>query len=238
MSPRRPRVLGLVPARGGSKGIPRKNLRPLGGRPLLAWTAESALAATSLARTVLSTDDEEIAEAGRRLGLDVPFLRPAELARDETPTLPVVAHALAAVEGDDGRYDAVCLLQPTSPFRPPGLIDTCVERLATSDADAVVTVLPVPAEHHPAWVYFERDGHLELCLGGAAPVPRRQDLRPAFHRDGSVYVTRREAILRGSLYGDRVVGVAQPEGPSVNLDTEGDWERAEALCAVAVDAHR
>src|SRR5687767_6366763 len=102
------RVLGLVPARGGSKGVPGKNLRPLDGKPLLQFTAEAALAATSLARVVLSTDSDEIAELGRRLGLDVPFRRPAALAQDDTPMLPVVLHALDQLDEHPG-YDAVCL---------------------------------------------------------------------------------------------------------------------------------
>jgi CMP-N-acetylneuraminic acid synthetase len=217
------RVLGLVPARGGSKGIPGKNVRPLGGRPLLAWTAEAALASRRLSRVVLSTDDEGIAEAGRRCGLEIPFLRPAELARDDTPTLPVVQHALEML--GDG-FDAVCLLQPTSPFRRAGDIDACIAMLEERELDAVVSVLPVPAEHNPCWVYFEDGGLLRLATGGEQPVPRRQELPPAFHRDGSVYVTRREVVMAGSLYGRRLGGYVMPEA-GVNLDTPADWERAE-----------
>lgn len=222
------RVLGLVPARGGSKGIPGKNVRPLGGRPLLAWTAEAALASRRLSRVVLSTDDEGIAEVGRRCGLDVPFLRPAELARDDTPTLPVVRHALEALE--DG-FDAVCLLQPTSPFRRAEDIDGCIAMLEERGLDAVVSVLPVPAEHNPHWVYFEDGGLLRLATGEEQPIPRRQELPPAFHRDGSIYVTRREVVLsggEGSLYGRRLGGYVMPEA-GVNLDTPADWERAERL---------
>lgn len=225
------RVLGLIPARGGSKGIPGKNVRPLGGRPLLAWTADAALASRRLSRVVLSTDDEGIAEAGRRCGLDVPFLRPAELARDDTPTLPVVRHALETL-GED--FDAVCLLQPTSPFRRAEDIDACIAMLEDRELDAVVSVLPVPHEHNPHWVYFEDNaGLLRLATGEEQPIPRRQELPPAFHRDGSVYVTRREVVLsggEGSLYGRRLGGYVMPDaGRSVNLDTPADWERAEGL---------
>lgn len=222
------RVLGLIPARGGSKGIPGKNIRLLGGRPLLAWTAEAALASRRLSRVVLSTDDEGISEAGRRCGLDVPFLRPAELARDDTPTLPVVRHALETLE--DG-FDAVCLLQPTSPFRRAEDIDACIAMLEERGLDAVVSVLPVPAEHNPHWVYFEDGaGLLRLATGEDQPIPRRQELPPAFHRDGSVYVTRRDVVMQGSLYGRRLGGYEMPEARrSVNLDTPADWERAEKL---------
>jgi CMP-N,N'-diacetyllegionaminic acid synthase len=218
------RVLGLIPARGGSKGIPGKNVRPLGGRPLLAWTAEAALASRRLSRVVLSTDDEGIAEAGRRCGLEIPFLRPAELARDDTPTLPVVRHALETLEDP---FDAVCLLQPTSPFRRAEDIDACIAMLEERGLDAVVSVLPVPAEHNPCWVYFEDGaGLLRLATGEEQPIPRRQELPPAFHRDGSVYVTRREIVMAGSLYGRRLGGYVMPEA-GVNLDTPADWERAE-----------
>lgn len=218
------RVLGLIPARGGSKGIPGKNVRLLGGKPLLAWTAEAALASRRLSRVVLSTDDEGIAEAGRRCGLDVPFLRPAELARDDTPTLPVVRHALESLED---RFDAVCLLQPTSPFRRAADVDGCIALLEERGLDAVVSVLPVPAEHNPHWVFFEDgDGLLRLATGEEQPIPRRQELPPAFHRDGSVYVTRREIVMGGSLYGRRLGGYLMPEA-GVNLDTPADWERAE-----------
>ncbi|MFL6200264.1 MAG: cytidylyltransferase domain-containing protein [Thermoanaerobaculia bacterium] len=227
------RVLGIVPARGGSKGIPGKNVRLLGGKPLLAWTAEAALAARRLSRVVLTTDDERIAEVGRACGLEVPFLRPAELAQDDTPTLPVLRHAVAELEKAGDRFDAVCLLQPTSPFRRADDIDGCIELLETG-LDAVVSVLPVPPEHNPHWVYFrDGDGLLRLATGEEQPIPRRQELPPAFHRDGAVYVTRRDVLMEGnSLYGKRLGGYlieALIDSRGVNLDTPADWERAEKL---------
>src|SRR5438477_7168262 len=120
------RVLGLIPARGGSKGVPGKNIRMLGGKPLLQYTAESALRSARLTKTILSTDDDRIAEVGRTCGLEVPFIRPAELAEDSTPTLPVIKHALEWMEDQGMRFDAVCLLQPTSPFRKSSDIDGCI----------------------------------------------------------------------------------------------------------------
>jgi CMP-N-acetylneuraminic acid synthetase len=227
------KTLGLVPARGGSKGIPRKNIRPLAGRPLLDYTARAALEAASLAKVVLSTDDEAIAEAGRAAGLAVPFLRPPELAEDETPTLPVVQHALRWLARHGEEYDAVCLLQPTSPFRRAATIDACVALLERSGADSVVSVVPVPPEHNPHWVYFRsEDGQLTLATGESAPIPRRQALPPAYCRDGSVYVARTGIVLeRGTLYGDRVVGFVSEEEAVVNLDEMEDWRRAERLAA-------
>jgi CMP-N-acetylneuraminic acid synthetase len=184
---------------------------------------------------VLSTDDPEIAEVGRRCGLEVPFLRPAELARDETPTLPVVQHALSELERAGDRFDAVCLLQPTSPLRRAVDVDACIDLLEATGAEAVVSVRPVPAEHNPHWVYFrDGEGFLRLATGEAEPIPRRQDLPAAFHRDGIIYVTRREVVRRDSLYGRRIAAYLVPEPErSVNLDTLEDWERAERLLAEA-----
>jgi CMP-N-acetylneuraminic acid synthetase len=225
------RVIGIVTARGGSKGVPRKNVRMLGGKPLLAWTAEAARNAASLTRVILTTDDEEIAAVGRASGLDVPFMRPAELAQDATPTLPVMQHAIAWLEAAGDRYDAVVLLQPTSPLRTSATIDACVRLLEDTSADSVVTVLPVPAEHNPHWVYFrDAGGVLRLATGEPTPIARRQDLPPAFHRDGSVFVTRRDVLMaQGSLYGARVLGHPIDPAESVDIDTPEDWEHAEAL---------
>lgn len=221
------RVLGLVPARGGSKGIPRKNIRPLGGKPLLAWTAECALRSRSLSRVVLSTDDEEIAAVGREHGLEVPFLRPAELGGDTVGSLAVVLHAIETVGTE---FDAVCLLQPTDPFRSAELVDRCVDTLFEREASAVVSVLPVPTRYHPDWVYRPTEaGDLRLADGTTSPVKRRQELGPAFVRSGAVYVTRSETLrVDRSLYGDKVVGVEHGDEPTFNLDTMEDWVAAEA----------
>jgi CMP-N,N'-diacetyllegionaminic acid synthase len=225
------RVLGLIPARGGSRGVSHKNIRVLAGRPLLQYTAEAALAAGRLNRVVLSTDDDAIAAVGKQCGLDVPFLRPAELARDTTPTLSVVRHALTSLEAAGDRFDAVCLLQPTTPFRGEGEIDMCVTLLERTLADAVMTVRRVPDEYNPHWTYTrDLNGCLRLVTGETVPIARRQDLPPVFHRDGSVYVTRRDVVLeRDTLYGDRLLGYVIERGPWVNIDTPADWARAEEL---------
>jgi len=222
--------LGVIPARGGSKGIPRKNIKLLAGKPLLQYTAEAALAAKRLSKVILSTEDQEIAEVGRQCGLEVPFLRPPDLARDDTPTLPVLQHAVRALEDQGERYDAICLLQPTNPFRRAEEIDACIQLLEESKADSVITVLPVPHVYNPHWVYFQQDeGFLRLSTGEASPIPRRQSLPRAFHREGSVYVTKRGVLLDGnSLYGEKVAGHVMDASRSVNLDTLADWAEAEA----------
>lgn len=225
------RVLGLIPARGGSKGVPRKNVRPLAGRPLLDYTVEAARGSRRLSEIVLTTEDEEIARIGRGLGLDVPFLRPAELAEDETPMLPVVLHAVQWLEEHGRRFDAVCLLQPTNPLRRAEDIDGCIALLDEQRADAAVTVLRVPPEHNPHWVYLRcEDGCIHLATGETAPIPRRQDLPAAFHREGSVYVVRRDVLIgQKSLYGRFLVGYEMDARRSVNIDSSDDWARAESL---------
>lgn len=227
------KVLGIVPARGGSKGVQRKNIKLLCGKPLLAYTAESALAAKLLSRVMLSTEDEEIAEVGIKLGLDVPFMRPMELALDTTPTIPVVLHAVETLMKQGEHYDAVCLLQPTNPLRQPEDIDGCIALLESSGADSVFTVLPVPDTYNPKWVYWRDElGRMILSTGDSEPIPRRQDLPPAFHRDGSVYVTRSEVLIsQRSLYGKSIVAHEIAPDNSTNIDTQKDWLEAERRIA-------
>ena len=224
------RILGLIPARGGSKGVPRKNIRMLGGKPLLAYTAESSLHSKKLTRIILSTEDEEIAAIGRQYGLEVPFMRPFELAKDTTPTLPVIQHALKKLEAEGDNFDAVCLLQPTNPLRCAIDIDNCIDLLEKSNADSVVSILPVPAEYNPKWVYWQNaDDSIILSTGETEPISRRQDLPAAYHRDGTVYVTRKEIIDQGSLYGSRVYGYKINPEYSANIDTEDDWCTVETV---------
>lgn len=225
------KVLGIIPARGGSKGVPRKNIRLLCGKPLLAYTAESALQAKKLTRVVLSTEDDEIAEIGKQCGLDVPFLRPANLAQDTTPTLPVIQHAVEFLKMEGSEFDAICLLQPTNPLRRAEDIDNCIELLENSKADSVVSVLPVPAEYNPKWVYWKNaDGKLSLSTGETEPIPRRQDLPTAFHRDGSIYITRRNVLVeKSNLYGNDIQGYVMNPKYSANIDTMNDWFEVEAL---------
>ena len=227
------RVLGLIPARGGSKGVPRKNVRPLGGKPLIGYTIDAARKAAEVDRILVSTEDEEIASLSRSLGAEVPFRRPASLAQDDTPMLPVIVHAIESVVAEGWVPDAVCLLQPTFPFRRSEDIDACVEALETQEADCVISVHRVPGHFNPHWVYFERiDGSLQLSTGESEPIPRRQELPPAFHRSGSIYVSRTATINEyQSLYGRRTVGYETPTDDSCNIDTMDDWARAEALVA-------
>jgi CMP-N,N'-diacetyllegionaminic acid synthase len=223
------RILGLIPARGGSKGVPRKNIRLLGGKPLLAYTTEPALKVKSLSRVILSTDDPEIASIGMQLGLDVPFLRPAELAEDTTPTLPVVKHALKFLKDAGEEFDAVCLLQPTNPLRNSEDIEASIEKFISGGYDSLVSMLEVPHEHNPYWVFFEdEEGLLHLSTGGTEPIPRRQMLPKAYHREGSIYITKTNVILdKNSLFGDKIGGYLMKTACPINIDTMEDWKVAE-----------
>jgi CMP-N,N'-diacetyllegionaminic acid synthase len=227
------KVIGLIPARGGSKGLPRKNIRVLNGEPLLYYTASAALTSRLLSRVILSTEDEEIARIGKECGLDVPFLRPMELAQDDTPTLPVVQHALKFFENRGEYYDAVCLLQPTNPLRRAEQIDACIQLLEEQKVDTVFTVLQVPPKYNPHWVYFQSEnGLLHISTGEQEPLPRRQMLPQAYHREGSVYVTRRDVIMKqNSLYGSKILGYELNPDESVNIDSLDDFTRAEKLLA-------
>jgi len=223
--------LGVIPARGGSKGIPRKNLALLGGRPLLAHAAEAAAQSKRLTRVILSTDDAEIAAVGRSFNVEAPFMRPAELAKDDTPMLPVLQHAVRTLEQQGDRYDAVCLLQPTSPLRTGEAVDDCIRMLEESGADAVVTVCEVPHHYNPHWVYFgDPESGLRLSTGEAEPIGRRQALPPAYHREGSIYVTRRDVLIeQNSIYGSRLLGYVVDQQQSVNIDAPADLARAEMI---------
>lgn len=225
------RVLAIVTARGGSKGIPGKNLAPLLGRPLLAYTAEAALAARALSRTILSTDDPEIADYGVKCGLEVPFLRPPELARDNTPHVPVLQHAVRFVEEQDGPYDAVLTLQPTNPLRRPEDIDGAISLLETSGADSVISFVDV-GEKHPSRMKIINDAGwvVDPPFAEAFEGQPRQQLSKLFLREGSIYLTRRDVLMEhNSLKGERCRAWIIPEERACNIDTPFDLVVAEQL---------
>jgi len=222
-------VLGIIPARGGSKGIPGKNLRPLAGRPLIDYAACAARASGVVDRLILSTDSAEIARLGHRLGIEVPFLRPADLARDETPMAPVLEHALAELAALDWRPEIVVLLQPTAPLRRPEHVARAVAMLRETACDSVVSVVELPRHHSPDYVMKVEAGRLVPFLAAGARITRRQDAAPAFARDGTVYAFRREVLLRtGGIYGEHCRPLVLDAGESITLDAPEDWGRAEA----------
>ena len=232
MSPKPFTVLGLVPARGGSKGVPGKNVRPLAGHTLLEYTARAARDSGVIDRLMLSTDAPDIADAGRRAGLEVPFMRPAALAADDTPMLPVIQHALAETAKHGWSPDVIVLLQPTSPLRRPDHIRDAVTMLRETNADSVVTVVEVPRHLSPDYVMRIEEGRLRPFLPDGAGVTRRQDARPAYSRDGTVYAFRRSTIERfGGIYGDDCRPLLIDATESISIDSPADWDEAERLLA-------
>jgi CMP-N,N'-diacetyllegionaminic acid synthase len=221
-------VLGIVPARGGSKSIPRKNVRSMAGKPLLEYTARAALSASSLSLVLLSTDDPQIAAIGKAAGLEAPFLRPAELSLDSTPMVQVVLHAIEWVQAHGLNFEAVCVLQPTSPLRSPATIDRCVGLLWAHDTDSVISVRPVPPEYNPHWVYFQSSAGLLVPSIDGPEICCRQELPPACHPDGSVFVTRTQVVMRDhSLRGKRTFGAISPKEEAFDLDTDEQWRELE-----------
>ena len=226
------RILGLIPARGGSKGVPNKNIKLLGDKPLIAYTIASAKAASMLAETIVSTDSEAIFAIAAQYGLQPPFLRPESLAQDHSTSLEVVQHALLFYNDQDIFFDAVCLLQPTSPFRERGFVDRAIQTFVASGADSLVSVLPVPHQYNPHWVFEPgADGLLKIATGDQKIIPRRQALPHAFHRDGSVYITKTDVIKNGSLYGSRLAYCESNPKLYVNIDTPDDWSTAEHMAS-------
>jgi len=222
-------VLGVIPARGGSKGIPNKNLAPLCGRPLLAYTADAAKASTKLTRTIVSTEDERVAACAKSLGLDV-LMRPASLAADDTPMLPVLQHAIDAMRAAGFNTDIVVLLQPTSPLRRAEHIDAAVDLLERSGAESVVSVVEVPHQFNPVSVmHLGDDDRLQPYLGSHV-ITRRQDKPQLYARNGpAVLAVRADAIARGILYGTNCRGLVMAPEESLDVDTPADLGLGEYL---------
>lgn len=225
------KILGLIPARGGSKGIPGKNIKPLNGLPLLQYTFQSVSDSQLLSKTILSSDDDEIIAVAKNIGLQVPFVRPSDLALDNSPTLPVILHAIDFLEIKGEYFDAVCLLQTTTPFRSKGLIDRAIQTFIDSGADALISVLEVPHEYNPHWVFEKYENELlRISTGEKQIIPRRQDLPPAFIRDGAIYITKTSVLKeQRSLFGDSLAYIKNDAAFHVNLDTLKDWEEAERM---------
>jgi CMP-N-acetylneuraminic acid synthetase len=223
-------VLAIVPARAGSKGLPGKNERPLAGKSLVARAAEAARDSGVVDRLVLSTDSERIAELGRQAGLEIPFLRPAELATDDSPMQPVIEHAVIHVEQDGYHPDVVLVLQPTAPLRTGAHIAQAIAMLLETGADSVVSVVEIPKHFSPHYAMRIAGGRLEPFLPEGDAVTRRQDVEPAYSRDGTVYAVRRDVLVeRHDLYGSDCRPLVIPAGESVNIDSPADWAAAEAL---------
>lgn len=228
-------ILALITARGGSVALPRKNVLSFCGKPLIAHSIAVAQAAKAagapIARIVVSTDDAEIADVSRRHGAEVPFMRPEELARADTPSLPVVQHAVRHAEQEGGRYDWILLLQPTSPLRTPEDVLGALRVAELPGTTAVISVTDANAGH-PAKLRLVEGGLLKPYLGGSFEQQRRQDFGfDVYKTNGAIYLARRDVLMdQGSFYGSSPRPFAMPPERSVDIDTRIDFETAEFLC--------
>jgi len=219
------KVLAVVTARGGSKGLPRKNVLNLAGKPLIAWTIEAAKKSRYIDKAVLSSEDEEIIETASKYELDVPFVRPKELAQDTSSTVDVLLHAM----GQLGRYDYLVVLQPTSPLRKAEDIDACIEMCEKHQINSCVSVCET--EKPPFWTYYlDKDTVLKPVVPTEAKANRRQDLPKTYVLNGAVYVVNSEVFLanREFIYPD-TRAVVMPRERSVDIDSRIDFDFAELL---------
>ena len=226
------RVLAVIPARGGSKGVPRKNIRDLCGKPVIAWTIETALAAgDDLHRVIVSTDDPEIAVTAKAFGAEAPFMRPAELATDEAPGLPVIQHAVKFVEEEEGTpVDWVLILQPTAPFRNADDITEALRLAREGGCDSVISVTQVMAEHPILMKKIENDRLLPYCIEEKEGTRRQDYDPPAYIRNGAIYLTRRDVLMEDdSIRGEVIRPYVMPEERSYDIDSERDFRLVELV---------
>jgi len=222
-------IIAVIPARGGSKGVPHKNIKLLAGKPLIGHTIEAALKSTFLDRVIVSTDGEEVAKLARELGAEVPFMRPKYLATDTATTVSVLQHVVNYLENDENYYpNIIVTLQPTSPFRTTEDIDNCINKMLNSRSDSIVSLVEV--EQHPYWM---------KCLNGDKVCPfistereysRRQDLPLVYILNGAVYVTRRDVLMNENMImGHDTRAVVMDKNKSIDIDTLNDFLLAEIV---------
>ena len=226
------KVLGIIPARGGSKRIPKKNIRILAGKPLISHTIEAALKSKHINRLIVSTDDDEIARVAEKFGAEVPFLRPASLAQDDTPDQPVFQHALEALkEQDNYEPDIVLHLRPTTPLKTPQTIDKVIEKMRETKADIVRTMTPVEGVHHPYWMYSLSENGRTMPIMKNIKVSEyyQSQLLPNFNRISCVAdAIKPSLIYNGNFFdSDNMMGIITEPTESIDIDTEYDFEVCE-----------
>ena len=217
------KILAVIPARGGSKGVPRKNIKLLAGEPLIAWTIKAAENSKYIDRVVLSSEDEEIIKIAQELGCDVPFMRPNSLAQDDTHGIEPILHAIDNCQG----YDYVMMLQPTSPLRLTEDIDGCIEKFAKEKAKSCVSVCE-PAKS-PFWMYtIDNINQLEPTLPELSLVPRRQDLPSVYALNGAIYIAKTKWLLENKNFiSSETIGYVMPTSRSYDIDTLEDFKICE-----------
>lgn len=229
------KVLAVVPARRGSKGLPLKNIRLLRGKPLLAWPIEAARASRYVDRVIISTEDAEFANIAQQAGADAPFLRPAALASDTSPSIDFLLHAIDALTAAGEQYDYLVLLEPTSPLTEASDIDAALQRLVScqAEADAIVGVTAMTTAH-PAFAVSLAEGGLiqPYAVPSFGQMPRRQDIEPLYSLDGSLYISTISALqCERSFYHQRTLSYITPRWKSFEVDDLLDFVCIEAILA-------
>ena len=226
-------VLAVIPARGGSKGVPLKNIRPILGVPLISYASRLVCGVPSIDKAVVSTDHEQIAKVGEESGLEAPFRRPESLSGDRIGDLEVLVHALEESDKHYGtHFDIVVMLQPTSPLRRPQHVQACIEKLVADDLDAVWTVSPTDLKYHPLkQLALDADGLVHLFDPRGAEIIARQQLQPVYHRNGVAYALTRECLLEQKTLMGRRWGAVVIDEYMVSIDTLEDFDRVEEILA-------
>lgn len=226
------RILGIITARGGSKGIPGKNIKPLAGKPLITYTIEAANKSAHLTRCIVSTDDRDIADVAKAAGADIPFLRPAEFATDESSSMSVIQHAIRALrDAGDVPYDYIMILQPTSPLRIAKDIDACIEKVVDTDADSVISLVRLSDISPAKLKTIQEDCIVSMVEQEGKQTMRRQESIPTYMRNGAVYVTKRVCIEDDDLFGKVSRPYVMPRERSVDINEPMDLAYAEFLIA-------
>jgi len=218
------KILAVIPARGGSKEIPRKNIRLLAGKPLIAYTIEAALKSKYVDKVIVSTEDIEISQISEQYGAEV-VKRPEKLARDETPTLSVIQHVVRRLKE---KYDIIVALQPTSPLRDEKDIDAAIDLFGKHGTDSLVSVCEV--EHHPYWMVRVTNGKVEPFVKTDKEYPRRQDLPKLYRFNGAIYIAKKDILMKeNKIFGKNATAFIMPLEKSIDIDTELDFKLAEIL---------
>lgn len=221
------KVLGILPARGGSKGLPGKNIRPCAGKPLLAWAASAMLNCDLLARRICSTDDPAIAAVAEDCGLELPFMRPAELAADDTPAIQVLQHALAELDPQAEIFTHVLVVQATSPTVKADDIARAIHLAETEQADTVITAYPASRVHPSLMFSLDDQRQPRWLLQDGSHAVRRQEQPDFYIRTGLLYLIRTATLQAGQVYGDRLRSLMIDEQRAIAIDDEQDFQRAQ-----------
>jgi|TARA_Y100000310_G_scaffold192840_1_gene192745 CMP-N-acetylneuraminic acid synthetase len=227
-------IIAIIPARGGSKGIIRKNIKPLNGKPLISYTITAAKQSKHIGRVIVSTEDTEIKEVSLNCGAEV-IDRPTDLAQDNSPTLPVLQHTVQTLKDNNEKVKLIVLLQSTAQFQNTEEIDEAIEKVLNGNWDSLISLSPVPKHFNPIWQKEINDNGQVLNVSNSEPInddkksTRRQDLKQTYWKNGQIYIMTPETLMKqNSLFGERCTSYIINRD-IVNIDTEEDWKQAEKL---------